>query len=208
MVVLKKGYCYARAMYISKNLQQLSLLYFPKEDESFMARFFHQDLPLWWRKGSAVFLALFWTVGLLFGVSFFFFAGKIFSSLMLGVLYGSVSIVGLLCVTVLPFLFSAFAVYLSEPWLLLLVSFWKAFQFSFVSLSILSCFGSAGWLFRWLLMFSDLISLPVLFWYWSRYISGEQGFSCTESLLILSVCILIGSFDYGYVSPFLAELIY
>ena len=173
-----------------------------------MARFFHQELPTWWRKGCTAFLALSWLAGLLFGAAMFLSAGNHILPWMRGVPYGSVSISGLLCVTALPFLFSAFAVYISEPRLLLLVSFGKAFLFSYVSLGILSCFGSAGWLIRWLLMFSDLMFLPALYWFWQRHISGSFRFSGTESLLMLSFCMLVGSIDYCCVSPLLAELIF
>lgn len=173
-----------------------------------MARFFHHGLPLWWRKGSACFLALSWFLGLLSGAAIFFSAGIAYFSWMRGVLHGSVSIVGLLCVTVLPFLLSAFAVFISEPWLLLPISFGKALLFSFISLCVLESFGSAGWLVRWLLMFSDLLFVPVLYWFWHRHISGEHCFSGSVSLLLLSLCILIGSIDFCYVSPYLANLIY
>lgn len=172
-----------------------------------MARFFRHSMPLWWRRGSSVFLALSWLSGFFFGSLIFYITGSSFSSLMRGVIYGSVSIVGLMSVSVLPFLISAFAVYISKPSLLLIVSFGKAFLFSFVSLGIMDGFASTGWLIRWLLMFSDLISLPVLYWFWNRHISGDIPFSAAESLLVLSLCILVGSVDYCYVSPFLANLI-
>ena len=57
-----------------------------------------------------------------------------------------VSIVSLLGVTMFPFLLSAFAVYISEPWLLLIVSFGDAFVLSFVSLGVMQCSGIEMWL--------------------------------------------------------------
>lgn len=173
-----------------------------------MARIFHHGLPDFWRKGSTTFLALSFLLGLVFGVAVFSAAGDSFLSLMRGILSGSVSIVGLLCVTFLPFLFSAFAVSISEPWLLLPVSFGKAFLFSLVSLGLLQGFGSAGWLVRWLLMFSDLVSLPLLYGFWQRHISGERRYCFAECFALLSFFFLIGSVDYCCISPFLADLIH
>ena len=172
-----------------------------------MACLFHSGESYRRRRGSTLVLALFWISGILSGVAAFCFAGNPLLPMMRGILDGSVSIVGLLCVTVFPFLVSAFAVYICAPWLLFAVSFLKGFLFGFLSAAILVAFGSAGWLIRWFLMFSELVSLPLLYWFWVRNISGERGFSGAEVLVILSLLILIGSVDYCCISPFLAMLI-
>lgn len=172
-----------------------------------MARFFHHDLPEWWRKMSTVFLAFSWLAGLVSGIFAFSAAGDTFLPLMRSCLYGSVSIISLLCVTILPFLFSTLAVYVSEPWLLLAVSFGKAFLFSLIAVGISVSFGSAGWLMRLLLMFSDFCVLPLLYWFWLRHISGQRVFNGFEIAAVLSLFVLIGSVDYCVISPFLASLI-
>lgn len=172
-----------------------------------MARFSYHDLPYFWRKGSPYFLAFSWISGLVCGIVAFSSACDFQISWMRGVPYGSVSIVSMLCVTCLPFLFSAFAVYLSKPAFLLLISFGKAFCFSFISLGVQFAFGSAGWLVRWLLCFSGCISAPVLYLYWLRHIDGGKGFSWLETLCFLSVFLLMASFDFVEISPFLASLI-
>ena len=170
-----------------------------------MARLFHLSFPEWWRKYRSVLLALCYLAGLFFGVFVFRSADERLELLMRGAFSGTVSIVGLLCVTILPFLFSAFAVFLSRPVLLFLVSFVQAFAFSFVSLGILRCSGSAGWLTRWLLCFSGSVFAPVLYLYWQRHLT--RPFSGLEAAGMLSVCLLIGSIDYCLISPFLARLI-
>lgn len=171
-----------------------------------MARLFHGDLLYFRQSCRSTILALFWISGLIAGAAAYFFAGHFLSSLMHGILSGSVSIVSLLCVTVLPFLFSAFAVYICEPRLLYPICFGKAFLFSVVSMAVWISFGSAGWLVRWLLMFSDLVSLPLLYLFWLRHISGQRSFSGLEILLVASACMLIGSVDYCCISPFVAML--
>lgn len=172
-----------------------------------MARFYHRDFPQYWRKGSTVFLAFFWCFGLVCGILTYFSADTVFSSLMRRTLTGSVSIVSLLGVPILPFLFSAFAVFISEPRLLVLVSFGKAFLFSFVSLGVIQAFGSAGWLIRWLLMFSNCMSVPVLYWFWQRHISAVRPVKIMDLVCFLCIGLLIGSIDYCMISPFLARLI-
>ena len=172
-----------------------------------MARLFKVDFPLWWRKGSTHFLALCWTAGLLTGMAAFFFADDILLLWMRGVPEGTVSIVGLLAVSVFPFLLSAFAVFIGWPRLLLLIAFWKAAVFTYVSCGLLTGFDSVGWLLRWFLMFSSLSSLPVLYWFWRRYIPGERAVSFAEVFLLLSLFVLLGSIDFCWISPFLANLI-
>ena len=172
-----------------------------------MIRVFHSDFYHRYGWSSTRFLALCFTAGLLSGASVFYVAGPPLLPLMRGILKDSMSIIGLLSVTFLPFLVSAFAVYICEPWLLYCVCFTKGLVFSFCSAAIMMAFGSAGWLFRWLLMFSELISLPFLYWFWQRHISSERGFSIAEFLSILCWLTLIGSVDYCCVTPFLAVLI-
>lgn len=195
-------------MYISEDHLQIWFLCRFQEGISFMARFLLHESPDSWRKGRTVFLALSFLAGLVSGILVFFVAGESILSLMRSALYCPVSIVGLLCVTALPFLFSAIAVFLSEPWLMGPISFGKAFFFSLLSLGTMAGFGSAGWLVRWLLMFSDLMGLPLLYLYWQRHVSGMQAFSLMEAFVFASLFVLIGSIDYCLFSPLLAGLIH
>lgn len=172
-----------------------------------MARFFCPGSSLWWRRGCRFFLACSWLSGLVCGILVSLSAGSLLVSLMRSTLYVPVSIVGLLCVTILPFLFSALAVFLSRPGLLLPICFAKAFLLAFVSVGILRAFGSAGWLLRWLLLFGDCASVPVLYWFWLRYISGNRPLCGWEAISMLSLGLLIGSVNYSVISPFLVRLI-
>lgn len=177
-----------------------------KEVSILMARFLLHDLPAWWRKGSTAFLAFSFFGGLISGAAAFLFSGDSLLPMMRSSLYCSVSIVSMLLILTLPFLLSALAVSFSEPRLLLLVSYGKAFLFSFVLLGISRAFGSAGWLIRWLLAFGDCATLPLLYLYWQRHISGEVKFSNAECLVFLSLYFLAGSIDYCLIAPFLAGL--
>ena len=118
-----------------------------------------------------------------------------------------VSIVGLISVTFLPFLFSAFAVYFSHPQFLLPICFVKAFLFSCCACSATCAFGSAGWLVRLLLQFTDICTLPLLCWFWIRHKSAEKVRFWQDivlcGLLVAVVCVI----DCSIVSPYLVSLI-
>ena len=172
-----------------------------------MACVFQKSLRPLGGRGCSVLLAMFWICGILFGASVFLFAGHHLFPLMRGIVSGSVSIVSLLCVTTLPFLFSACSVYVSKPALIFPVCFLKAVGFSYISAGILISYGSSGWLIRWLSMFSNFISLPLLFFFWQRHIGREHNISFLEVFVVLSVLIFIVSIDYCCISPFLAMLI-
>ena len=142
-----------------------------------MAQHFHsgQSVPLYHRSG--IFLSLVWLCGLAMGLIFHCIIGSVFASLMSGILSESVSIVGLVCVIILPFLLSAFAVYIDLRWLLYPICFGKTMLVSLIASSVWVQFGSAGWLAWLLTMFSDMISLPLLYRYCMRHVSGFSSFS-------------------------------
>lgn len=171
-----------------------------------MARFLHHDFPFFWRKGCTAFLAMCWLLGLLSGAVLSGMADPAFSSMMHAAAASRVSIVRLLTVTVLPFLCSAFAVYLSRPWLLLPMAYCKGLTVSCAAFGLMTAFGSAGWLLRGLTMFSSLCTAPVLVFYWLRHISGERRFSGTLLLFSLAAVFLVCGIDFCYIAPILAKL--
>ena len=172
-----------------------------------MGRFLNLKLPHFPRKSSSAVLALFWFLGLVLGVFFSTAAGNTIATLMRTAVNSHVSISGLLTAILLPFLLSAFAVYIHEPWLLIPIAFAKAFVFSYVGLGVMTSYGSAGWLVRLLLMFGDCCSMPLLFWYWTRHISGQRKALLPVTAVVLVLAFVIGSFDFCVVSPFLASVI-
>lgn len=172
-----------------------------------MDRFLHLNLPAWQRKGPGSLLACAWLLGLVSGAVLSIFAGDPLFSMMRAAASSCVSIPGLLSATLLPLLFSAFAVYISKPWLLIPIAFGKAFLFSYLSVGVMIAFGSAGWLIWWLLMFSDSCSLPLLWWFWLKAVSQPRGSLIRRTGFALAAAAVIGSVDYCIVSPFLADLI-
>lgn len=159
------------------------------------------------RKASSPILACFWTSGLLCGILFFLTAGSSFSSVMHSFPRDTVSIVSLLCITTLPFLLSIYWISISKTWLIFPLCFGRAFLLSYTSIGIIQLFGSAGWLFRCLLLFSSCITAPLLYCFWLRGVCRTKAFSLAETIFILAIVCLIRSLDYRIISPFLACLI-
>lgn len=129
-----------------------------------------------------------------------------FLLLMRTVISCRVSIVGLFTVSYLPFLFSAFAVYIRKTMLLLHIIGIKSFIFVFCGLACYAAFPSCGWLVRTLLQFSDFLLLPVLCWFSVRHMSGHGNLK-RDFAFCTALFVIAGSVDYCVVSPFLVMLI-
>lgn len=171
-----------------------------------MARFFIDWFSGFYYRFGKLFLVLSFVAGLLFGL-LFYNAGNTGSSLMQGICCYSLSIVLLLPILILPLFLSVIAVCLSQPWILLFICFGKSFLFSFVSLHIFNIFGSAGWIIRLLVIFSELFVLPIHYWFWNRHISGIRRCDIVEVFCVFSGIVLIGSIDCCYISPFLRSVL-
>ncbi len=160
------------------------------------------------RKVWRILLAFSFVAGFWAGMVFSSAAGELVIPWMHTAVHSRVSIRFLLCATLFPFLFSAIAVFLSQPGLLLLIAFGKAFSAGLTGMCLCAAFGDAGWLVRWLLCFSSCLSLPVLYGYWLRHIGSRAEELFCPTALLLSAAILIGSIDYFVIVPFLARVIY
>lgn len=172
-----------------------------------MDRFLFTHLPALRCKESIFHLACAWILGLVSGTLFSFFTGNHLVSLMRAAVFSRVSIVGLLSALTLPVLFSAFAVYILQPWLLIPIAFFKAFLFSYLSFGLLAAFGSAGWLIHLLFMFGDILMLPLLWSYWLKSLSDTRSNTVYCTIPILIIGSIIGCAEYRFISPFLANLI-
>ena len=163
-------------------------------------------LPEQGRRRTILVLSLLFFLGHLLGILVSGTASDFFLSEMRTAVYGRVSIIGLLSSAVVPFLFSAFAVYLGRPILLIPIAFCKAFLFSYVGYRWWIACGQAGWLVTGLVMFTACLSLPILFWYWRRYINGRK-FEWGIFLLVLCCLCAIGIADQQWIMPFLRSII-
>lgn len=168
-----------------------------------MARFLHHSDSFTLRKWPAFLLAFSWLLGLGCGGLVFRSADESIVSLMRMAVLKPVSIVGLLSCTLLPFLFTAFAVYVSLPALLLLIGFSKAFLYAYVSCAVLAAFGSAGWLVRGFLMFSDTIGAVLLYSCWMRSLS-RRGIPSVYTVCMYGITASAAALlDGFYIAPLL-----
>ena len=171
-----------------------------------MHRYSSSDLSAWRCKKRLFAVACAWFTGLVFGALVSMSASGMTVSAIRTASLSPVSVFGLLSAILLPLLSSAFAVYFSAPNLLFPLAFLKAFLVAWLGWGVLVSFGSAGWLIRMLLMFSEILSLPLLWWYWQRILSGNPGRGfCT--LICTGFALGIGLLDYFVVSPFLVNLL-
>lgn len=112
------------------------------------------------------------------------------------------SMVGAVSVVLLPYLLSALAVSICEPWLILVISTFKAFSFTFCAWGVCLAFGQSSWLALFLFLFSDLCLIPALYLFWLRSIRGER-ISGWGKWLFLAYALFVFVLDYWLIGPFL-----
>lgn len=172
-----------------------------------MARFLYRNLSDFLRKWGIVILAFSWLSGLWLGVMQVSDSGQTITSLMPVAIHSRLSIVGLLISVFLPFLFSAFAVYISQPVLLIFICFVKAVSVSFVSSCLSLSVGGGAWIFRLLVLFHDFSSCAMLLIFSMWHISTGKSLSRREVLLYILFGTLAAAVQFYIMEPFLAELI-
>lgn len=160
------------------------------------------------RKRDHLILALCWALGLFFGFCLFRSCGSNLASQMPLAMNCQSSIFQLLTPILLPFLISAFAVYISLPRLLFGVCFLKALLFCYVSCAVNAAYGSAGWLIRGLFLFTDLSGTVLLYHYWHRHITGTRKFSFGSFGAYQTAVLLFAWVDYRYIAPLLRLCIF
>ena len=155
--------------------------------------------------GSLLFFAV-WIAGLILGPTAVLGMNFDFDTLLHTAVQHDPSFIGLAVILILPLAISALAARYRIYFLFYVLAFFKAFCFSFCVYSIHLGFGSAGWLVRWLLVFSDSCMLIPLFLLWYRNLSGK----CFTFKKDITVCAVIaavaGCIDICVISPFLTLL--
>ena len=106
----------------------------------------------------------------------------------------------------LPLVLSILIVRFRRIYFLYILAAFKAFSFSFCLCAIGYCFGSAGWLIRFLLLFSDSCILPCLIWLWLRCFSRKCIAFKKDLTACIGITVLVGFIDYFVISPFLLSV--
>ena len=201
----KKGYLYARAMHTSTFTSEFFCV-LQRRGVFYMARFLHHDFSCTRCKQSMLLLSSLWIMGLLSGIWVFAASDPSVISLMRSAVYSPVSIVGLTLTFLLPFLFSAFAVFNHTPIWIFPISAYKAFSFSIVSIGLVDSMGSAGWLYWILLLTGDILSMPVLYLYWLRSLLNVHGMYAKTMTFLPIVVFLLGGVNNCFLLHVLAEI--
>ncbi len=152
-------------------------------------------------------LAICWLTGLLSGVAYGYRTDQSSLLLMRIAAFSRMSIVGLLFVLYIPLIFSLFAIYKKRPHWMIAVSFLKAFLFASCGAMLHVAFGSAGWLVRLMLQFSDICALPFFYWFCIRNITGQNDRTRLDFVICCVANAILGIFDFCVISPFLVKLI-
>ena len=148
-----------------------------------------------------------WVAGLFLGTAYGCRVDHSFLLLMRIAISSHTSIVGLARLLYIPLLLAALAVCFHYPQWLITVCFSKAFLFAACSASLYAAFGSAAWLIRIMLQFSDTCTLPFLYWFCMRNISDLHEKFRFDLLVCLVAATILGLFDFCVISPFLVKLI-
>lgn len=156
-------------------------------------------------KHPAFRLFVFCGVGLILGTLLAAYADSSLFSWMRRAVLEPVSIVMSLAALLLPFLIAAYAASISRLWLINLVCGCKLFLFAYTGTLIWTAFGAAGWLIRFLLLFSDIILIPVFCWYCFRRLTGEfdekkDFWSC------IGIFVITALLNCLFISPFLVKI--
>ena len=95
----------------------------------------------------------------------------------------------------LPFLLTC-VFWILGPAFLFPICYGRAFLFAFVHTLFFISFGSAGWLLRWLFLFSDCMSLPLFYFLLRRRLARRPA-----GPLLPMLVILIGMVDFCLILP-------
>lgn len=118
-----------------------------------------------------------------------------------------VSIVCFLALQLLPFLFVAYAAYISRTCFIYAVCSCKLFFFAYFGSLIRLSFGSAGWLVRGLFQFPDLILVPLLCWFSVRNIASGETLRKRELPICIGIVAATALINCFLISPFLTKII-
>lgn len=149
--------------------------------------------------------SLFWFLGLMLGVYYATLLYNSFVPYILDATRQSISsYIRQLVVMFFPWILSLFLFRLPTklPFMLLITA--KAFSFSFSTYAVLLAFSGAGWLIRYLFLFSATLSVLAFLRYWICSICG----SVTRRTVVQTVIfvIFVVSLDFWIVSPYLISL--
>lgn len=152
-------------------------------------------------------LSICWFLGLICGMYLFYRTGTPAVSWMRRIVNGSVSILSLFGIYFFPFLFTAYAIWITRPALLYVIAVARAALYAFVSLGVFVAFGSSGWVVQGLVLCCDSVLVFCLYTMWLRVLRGCKSTGAFFVFCVATICLLMSAVDYCVISPFWACLI-
>ena len=150
-------------------------------------------------------LFILWLFGLFIGCNLFYTCSFSFLSLMGSVVMQPVSIVGLLASMLIPFIISYLSIITNNSIYVLIVVFLKSISFGFTCTLLEDQYLSAGWLLRFLFLFSDYCFFPACCWF---HLLGLEDKSRIRSslIIILLFAVVVIMVNFSIISPLLQSL--
>lgn len=148
-----------------------------------------------------------WTLGLISGALAGSFRATDYFSLMRRALCAPVSVVSLFICVILPFAVTIVAGFWGKPWFIYVLSATKAFAFTYTGSICLISFGVSGWLVRVLLLFTQIATVPALWYVWLSFCRRKKELTYFSFSLLLLYLALIVLLDYYLIAPYLTEVI-
>ena len=158
------------------------------------------------RSSCKLILTFLWVIGFVCGCLCAACADN-FTSLMRACCTAGVSIVGLFFVPFLPFLISAAAVYCSAPLFVYLTGFCKSILLGFCVCTVYSGFPGGGWLVSLLLLFTDVLTVPMLIWFQCCAVSNPCRGTFKRGILTFAWFAVVSAVDYFWIAPLLRDII-
>ena len=106
------------------------------------------------------------------------------------ILHNRTTLFGLILVQMLPLLMSCFTFWLRKPEFAYPVIFFKAFSFSYCLFGIFLLYDTAGWMMRWVILFSASCSILPLIWFWYRNFP-RRGVSFNKDVCICTFIVIL-----------------
>ena len=154
---------------------------------------------------NAIYLALFWLIGLICGVCYAACNQSVVVLMRLAIFY-QVSIVGLVYVLYLPIIAAVLCVKRSCPVAFYTVASLTSFLFGCSLCWITYVYGTASWLIKVLLLFSES-AVNILILYMGYQKSSARFETVREYCHLIIAALLLGCLDCLLVSPFAATLL-
>lgn len=129
------------------------------------------------------------------------------SSVMLLLEYPQMSIVTGAVISALPFIVFYICLRFSAFWLIYPLAFIRMFIFVYCFGGITIAYADAGWLVRYLLLFSDFLSVPLLLWYTATKLLRGWNRKDLQFVACLMCVIAVRCIDSYVISPFAWELL-